>query len=171
MEFAIRRFERADAPAVAAMIARTFRVSNAPDYPPEEIEALCRRETPEYVAERASWTHFYVACAPDGEILGCGAIGPYRGREDESCLFSIFVRPECQGRGLGTRIMETLEADPFFLRARRVEIPASITGCGFYRKLGYDYKDGIDVPDEDGLYHLEKRREGAPRTGGDNAAV
>ena len=52
-----------------------------------------------------------------------------------------------------------MEEDEYFLRARRVEIPASITGCGFYRKLGYDYKDGVDTPDAEGLYRLEKRRD------------
>ena len=37
-----------------------------------------------------------------------------------------------------------------------MEIPASITACEFYRKLGYDYKDGIRQLDKDNLYRLEK---------------
>ena len=89
-------------------------------------------------------------------IVGCGAIGPYWGKEDESSLFTIFVLPEYQGQGIGRKIIETLEQDEFFLRAKRVEIPASITACEFYRKMGYDYKNGIAVVDEEGLYRLEK---------------
>lgn len=157
MSIIIRRLEEADAPAVAALIGRTIQISNANDYSAQDIEALVRMFTPEHVLERASWTHFYVACA-DGAIVGCGAIGPYWGKEDESSLFTIFVDPDWQGKGLGRRIVEALEGDEYFLRARRVEIPASITGCGFYRKLGYDYKDGVDTPDAEGLYRLEKRR-------------
>jgi len=44
------------------------------------------------------------------------------------------------------------------LRAKRIEIPASITACEFYKKMGYGYKDGIVKLDEEGLYQLEKFR-------------
>lgn len=159
MHTEIRRFTEADAPAVAALIGRTVQISNANDYSPQDIEALVRMHTPQYVCQRASWTHFYVAVADDGAIVGCGAIGPYWDKADESSLFSIFVDPDWQGQGLGRRIVEALERDAYFLRARRVEVPASITACGFYRRLGYDYKDGVDTPDDERLFRLEKRRE------------
>ena len=55
--------------------------------------------------------------------------------------------------------METLEKDEYFLRAKRIEIPSSITGCQFYRKFGYDYKNGIAELDEENLYRLEKFRD------------
>ena len=113
--------------------------------------------SPDGVIERAGWTHFYVICDND-IIIGCGAIGPYWGKEDESSLFNIFVLPEYQGKGVGRKIIETLEQDEFFLRAKRIEIPASITACDFYRKLGYTYKNGIDVVDEEHLFRLEKFR-------------
>ena len=158
MNIAIRRFDEADAPALAEMIGRTIRISNAKDYSPETVEALVNVHTPEFLVRRAGWTHFYVACAEDGAIVGCGAIGPYWDSEAESSLFTIFVDPDWQGWGVGRRIIGALEADEYFLRAGRVEIPASITGCGFYRRLGYDYKNGIDVPDEEGLFRLEKYR-------------
>ena len=92
-------------------------------------------------------------------IIGCGAIGPYWGREDESSLFTIFVLPEYQGKGIGRAIIDTLEKDEFFLRAKRIEIPASITGVPFYLKMGYNYKNGITEPDEEHLIRLEKRRD------------
>jgi hypothetical protein len=44
------------------------------------------------------------------------------------------------------------------LRAKRIEVPASITACDFYKKLGYTYKNGIDVIDEQQVFHLEKFR-------------
>ena len=158
MAWTIRKFREEDAAEVSDLIVTTLRVSNSRDYSPEYIEKDVAAFTPEKVVERADWTHFYVFC--DGErIAGCGAIGPYWGRTDESSLFNIFVSPEYQDRGLGRTIIETLERDEYFLRARRVEIPASITGCGFYRKLGYDYKNGIDTVDEEQLYRLEKFRE------------
>ena len=161
----IRRFVEADAQAVSALIIHTMRASNAKDYPADMLEELIQHQRPEDVLARAGWTHFYVA-EEGGAIVGCGAIGPWRGSEAESGLFSIFVLPEWQGRGVGRRVVEALERDEFALRARRIEIPASITGLGFYRKLGYDYKDGRAELDEERLYRLEKRLNGAARNDG-----
>ena len=153
----IRRFENTDAAEVSALIQKTLRITNSRDYPEDYIERDVQLFTPEYVILRAGWTHFYVACT-DGVIAGCGAIGPYWDREDESSLFNIFVLPEYQGRGIGRAIVDTLEQDEYFLRARRVEIPASITACDFYRKLGYEHKNGVDKVDDELLYRLEKYR-------------
>lgn len=52
--------------------------------------------------------------------------------------------------------MKKLESDEYFLRADRIEIPASITALSFYQKMGYDFKNGVDYIDEEGLYRLEK---------------
>ena len=152
-----RRIETADAAEVSELIAKTLRITNSKDYSQEYIEKDVAQFTPEKVMERACWTHFYVFCDGD-RIVGCGAIGPYWGSETESSLFNIFVLPEYQGKGIGRRIIETLEADEYALRAKRIEIPASITACTFYRKMGYDYKNGIDTVDAEQLYRLEKRR-------------
>ena len=156
----VRRFRDADARAVSDLVTRTMRISNTKDYPAEEMEQLAARHTPEDILKKASWTHFYVVEDEDGRIAGCGAIGPYWGKEDESCLFTVFVSPERQGQGVGRAVVEALEKDEFFLRAKRIEVPASITGVGFYRKLGYDYKGGRAEPDGEKLYRLEKVRQG-----------
>lgn len=153
----MRPFKESDAEAVSELIRKTISISNKRDYPEDLMDQLIATETPEHVLERASWTHFYVA-ELEGTIIGCGAIGPYWGKEDESSLFTIFVLPEHQGKGVGRLIINTLEKDEFFQRAKRVEIPASITGVPFYLKMGYNYKDGITDPDEEHLIRLEKIR-------------
>ena len=154
----IRRLREQDAQAVSELIITTIRISNTRDYPAEMMEELVKTQTAEHVLQRASWTHFYVA-EENGTVIGCGAIGPYWGKEDESSLFSIFVHPEHQGKGIGKAIVRTLEQDEFALRAKRIEIPASITGLPFYLKLGYGFKDGKEEVDEEQLYRLEKFRE------------
>ena len=156
-EYIVRRFEIKDAEEVSALVRKTLQVTNIKDYSKESINELVKIHTSEHILERASWTHFYVVC-DENIIIGCCAIGPYWGKEDESSLFTIFVLPEYQGKGVGRQIIETLEQDEYFLRAKRVEIPASITACEFYKKMGYTYKNGIDVVDEEQLYRLEKFR-------------
>lgn len=153
----VRRFEKTDAEEVSALIVATLRETNIKDYSAEYIENDVNVLQSNNILERASWMHFYVVC-DDEKIVGCGAIGPYWGKENESSLFTIFVLPEYQGKGIGRTIIETLEQDEYFLRADRVEIPASITGTPFYRKMGYDYKNGVTTPDEEGLIRLEKHR-------------
>jgi len=156
-QFHVRRFEESDAEEVSALIRKTLKITNSRDYSEEYIEKEVALFSADYVIGRASWTNFYLVC--DGKtIVGTGAIGPYWGKEDESSLFTIFVLPEYQGKGIGRKIIETLEKDEFFFRAKRIEIPASITACQFYRKMGYNYKNGIDVVDEEQLYRLEKFR-------------
>ena len=151
----IRRIEPEDAEKVSALIAKTLREVNIKDYSSEYIEKIVQELQPKDILERAKWTHFYVVCDED-RIVGCGAIGPYWGKVDESSFFTIFVLPEYQEHGIGRKIIETLEKDDFFLRANRIEIPASITAAPFYSKMGYTYKNGISVPDEEGLLRLEK---------------
>ena len=153
----IRRFREDDAEAVSALVIKTLRISNVKDYTPELMEEGVKNMQPANILERAGWTHFYVV-EDESRIIGCGAIGPYWGKTDESSLFTIFVLPEYQGRGVGRLIIETLEQDEFFLRAKRIEIPSSITAVDFYRRLGYDYKNGIAEVDDEHVYRLEKFR-------------
>ena len=153
----VRRFLPKDSKEVSDLIIKTLREVSIKDYSAEYIENLIQRMQPENILKRAEHTHFYVVCAED-RIVGCGAIGPFWGKTDESSFFTVFVLPDHQGRGIGRKIIETLEKDEYYLRAKRIEIPASITAVPFYIKMGYTYKNGIDVPDGEGLLRLEKFR-------------
>ena len=153
----IRRFQPEDAAETAQMIARTLLISNSKDYSREYIERITASHSAEIISERAKDGHMYIAC--DGSrIIGCGAIAGYWGSITESILLTIFVLPEYQGHGVGKQIIQTLEQDEFFLRAKRIEIPASVTAVEFYKKMGYNYKNGIAEMDDEQLYRLEKYR-------------
>ena len=96
-----------------------------------------------------------VFCIND-EIVGVGSISSFWGSLTESILLTIFVLPELHGNGIGKFIIQNLEQDELFLRANRIEIPASITAIEFYKKQGYDYKNGVKKLDDEGHYRLEK---------------
>ena len=154
----LRRFQKGDEVAVSDVICTTLSISNRTDYPPAFIEENIRSHSPEIIAARVEEAHFYVAT--DGEtIIGCGGITGYWGSTEESYLISIFVLPNHQGKGVGRKIVETLEADEYFRRAWRTEVGSSLTAVHFYEKMGYAFKDGITVPDEYGVVRLEKQKE------------
>ena len=139
---------------VSDLIVRTTQICFADYYPQSVINKVCESLNYEGVKRRASWTHFYVIKEQE-KIVACGAIGPYWDSKTESSLFSIFVAPEYQGKGYGRKIMETLENDEYFLRAKRIEIPAGLVAIPFYKKMGYEYKNG-EMIFEDGHFALEK---------------
>lgn len=157
MNVKARRFKEADAEEVRNIIVRNFLEINSKDYGIEAMQRLADVYDVNKVKQVAGYAHMYVFEA-DERIVGTGSISSYWGSETESILLTIFVLPEYHGRGIGTEIIETLEQDELFLRANRIEIPASITATEFYRKFGYDYKNGVKELDEEHHYRLEKFR-------------
>lgn len=153
----IRRFIDEDADETAQVIAKTLKISNSRDYSSENIKANINSHSPDALKERAKLAHMYVVCDNE-KVVACGAISSYWGSKTESILLTIFVLPDYQNKGVGRKIIKMLESDEFFKRAQRIEIPASITACEFYKKMGYTYKNGVKTLGEDGCIRLEKYR-------------
>ena len=151
----IRRFIDNDARYISELIGRNFIEVNSKDYPLEEMIEKSKEFSPEKVRHRAANGHMYVVCEGN-MVVGTGTISDFWGSKTESVLLTIFVLPEYHGKGIGRKIIETLEKDEFFIRAKRVEVCASITACEFYKKCGYEYKDGLKKLDEEGHYRMEK---------------
>lgn len=153
----IRRFREQDAHEVVSLIHRNFIEVNAADYGLEKMKLAAKMYDEEKLRKVASYAHMYVFCQED-RILAVGAISSYWGSEKESILLTIFVLPEYHQQGIGRLIMQTLRQDPLYLRAERIEIPASITAVPFYQKFGFAYKDGVQEMDGEGHFRLEKFR-------------
>ena len=155
----IRKFHEGEEAVVSEVIRTTLAISNRRDYSPEFIEENIKSHSPKVIRARARDSHFYVAVY-DNKIIGCGGITGYWGSVEESYLLSVFILPEYQGKGVGRSIIEKLESDEYFRRAWRTEVGSSLTAVQFYRKMGYEYKDGVTTPDQYGVVRLEKRRTG-----------
>lgn len=151
----IRRFCPDDAEAVVRISALATQITSGRVYSAEFVEEMVRKQTREYFLARGEQMHFYVACEQD-TVIGCAAIGRYHKNPAESCLYSVFVLPAQQRRGVGRALIKTIERDPWFTGAPRVVIPASINALHFYQELGYRFAPGGDQLDEEQLYCLEK---------------
>lgn len=150
-----RRFQKEDAEEVRKLIVRNFLEVNSKDYGMKAMQKLADNYEVDKVLQIASYAHMYVFELGD-KIVGVGAISSFWGSETESILLTIFVLPEFHKCGIGTAIIQTLEQDELYIRANRIEIPASVTATEFYRKFGYDYKNGIKELDNEHHYRLEK---------------
>lgn len=150
----IRRFVENDAEELSEIIQRNLMEINIRDYPFDSMQKAANVFTKEKVLSLGKLTHTYTVTL-NNKVLGCGSIAPYLAKLDESMLLTIFVHPEYHNQGIGRKIIETLEKDDYFTRAKRIEIPSSITACKFYMKFGYNYKNG-EILDSDGHYILEK---------------
>lgn len=153
----IRKFEEKDAKEVSDLIRKTLVITSSKDYSKTYIENLSKSQSPEVLIDFAKDNNFYLG-EERRKIIACGGIGSYKEREDEACLYKIFIDPDYQKLGYGKEMMQVLEKDPYYQRAKRIEVPASITALNFYLKLGYNFKDGGDKLDENLLYGLEKFR-------------
>ena len=154
-EVTARRYQEQDVEAIVSLIRRNFLEVNVKDYGEKAMKALAENHDVNWFKGVASYANVYVFCIGD-EIIGVGAISSFWGSETESILLTIFVQPELHGKGVGRQIIRTLESDDLFTRASRIEIPASITATEFYRKFGYDFKNGVKELDDEGHYRLEK---------------
>lgn len=157
IEIEVSRYIESDAEEIVNLIVRNFREVNSKDYGAAAMEALAATHDVKWFKKLAESANVYVFKA-GAKIVGVGSIASFWGSATESILLTIFVLPELHRQGIGSCIIDTLEADELFLRAERIEIPASITAVEFYRKKGYEYKNGVRELDGEGHYRLEKFR-------------
>lgn len=162
----VRRYVDGDETAICEIVKKAVLSENIKDYPKIAIDHLVESHNADLIKRRAKAFHVYVLTDED-KIIGVGMIGPYWDSLTESSFFTIFLDPQYKGTGLGRKIIETLEADEYFTRAERVEIPASITAVEFYRHFGYGFKKEKlgHIVDGEGIYRMEK----FPKLSNDNS--
>ncbi len=156
-EIIVKHYQEENAEEIINLIIRNLREVNVKDYGEKSIAEQAAIYNVDWLKSRAGYAHEYVFWY-ENTIVGIGGISSFWGSLTESILLNIFVLPEFHGQGIGSYIVDTLERDELFLRAERIEIPASITAVEFYRKKGYDYKNGVKELDEEQQYRLEKFR-------------
>ena len=162
----VRRYVDGDEKEICEIVKKAVLSENIKDYPKTAIDHLVESHNADLIKRRAKAFHVYVLTDED-KIIGVGMIGPYWDSLTESSFFTIFLDPQYKGKGLGRKIIETLEADEYFARAERVEIPASITAVEFYRHFGYGFKKEKlgHIVDGEGIYRMEK----FPKLSNDNS--
>ncbi|MDR7378956.1 ribosomal protein S18 acetylase RimI-like enzyme [Rhodoferax ferrireducens] len=99
--FSIRRYQDSDWPAIWALLHATFQTGDTYAYAPDSSEA----------AIHTAWVELpmatYVACAPDGQLLGTYVLKqnqPGLGAHVSNCGY--VVAPAAQGQGVASAMCE-----------------------------------------------------------------
>jgi GNAT superfamily N-acetyltransferase len=151
------RFQGFQAGVVSNIIQRNLVEVNSRDYPEDIIRSLVEYFGPENILKNAQSQYTLVAIQ-DGEVVGTASLANFGSAESPSYYaVAVFVLPELHGQGIGTQLIEAVESKAWALEAEKITVRASITAKGFYKKLGYQFRDG-EVLDDHQNYVMEKKR-------------
>ena len=126
---ALREFCDSDAVAIHVLIQRTIDACYSGVYPPRAVDFFKRFHSLEAVRNRASAG---VVVVFDGD-RGVVATGARDGHE----ISGVFVASEMQGHGLGSLVMDELEAGALAAGEPSVRVDVSLPSRGFYERRGY----------------------------------
>lgn len=122
-------------------------------YPPGAVQFFLDLHSEARIEEAVSSEEIYLA-AVQGNIIGTGSI-----RKNEICR--LFILPEYQGKGYGSRLMDLLEAK-IFEKYTKVHVDASFPAESMYLKRGYQMISYEKIETENGdflCYHtMEKEK-------------
>jgi GNAT superfamily N-acetyltransferase len=138
----IRPAAEPDLRAVALLIDRAVRISNAPEYDIHERLAVLADYTLPALKRRLDRAEIFLVAEVPGLDKGpLGALSASQGghpfRERTLLIDTMFVDPSMQGMGLGGALLDDAAA-----RARRLDhvamtVAASLTAVPFYAHMGF----------------------------------
>ncbi|MEL6493519.1 MAG: GNAT family N-acetyltransferase [Cyanobacteria bacterium J06623_7] len=168
--FSIRPYKREDSDAVKQLCCESLRILGANVYSPRQIEALVSRYSTELHDGQTELINnifaFIETIAPldtdkpnivvahlEERIIGYASIIVGSGWfTNDSLLAELFVHPEYTRRGIGTKLLQTLEANVTD-NSQVIKIGATLIGESFYQANGYrmverhsSFFNGVRIP-------------------------
>ena len=164
ISYSIRLATEDDIPGLHALIEASVRGLQAGDYTPAQMEGALGtvlgvdtqliRDRTYFVAESIGGSTGLIACGgwSKRKTLFGADRGP--GREpdllnpstDAAKVRASFVHPDFARRGLGSRILATVEEAARQAGFRQFEMGSTLTGVPLYRLKGYVEMERIEVP-------------------------
>lgn len=132
----IRRYQESDWPALWPILHTTFKAGDTYAFSPESTEAEIHQAWVELPAAT------YVACAPDGQVVGTYFIKANQtGLGSHVCNCGYVVAPEAQGQGIASAMCEhsQLEAVGMGFRAMQFNLVVSTNerAVRLWQQLGF----------------------------------
>ena len=138
------QLKRAECPErVAEIVEKTIRAVYPHYYPSGAVQFFLNLHNKQKIREALTREAIYFAVV-QGKLVGTGSV-----RGNEICR--LFILPEYQAKGYGSRLMDLLE-DIVFRQYQTVHIDASFPAERMYLKRGYQIKTYEIIKTEDGDY-------------------
>jgi putative acetyltransferase len=126
----VRRATADDAAAIALVHAAAIRGLASTHYEPAQISAWSADKQPDrYRRALAAGERMFVATV-NGSVIGFAAC-----QDDE--VRAVYVDPRYIRRGIGTRLLATVEDEALARGARVLRLEASLNAVAFYSLRGY----------------------------------
>lgn len=157
-DITIKEYEEKEIEEISNMIIEDVLEVDSKDYGIEAANNLIEKyyEKEKLTEEFKSRTKVYVAKINEKIVGTAGIDKSWYSDDGEYWILSVFVRKENHKQGIGTRLIKKVEEYAKEIKAKRLVIPATITGCEFYKKMGYEYVNGKKELTEENMYMMEK---------------
>ncbi len=125
----IRRVRFGEINRLSTLIRHTLLVSNSPHYDLQAVKNLSRQYSVRNVRDMALRREMFVHVR-DNRITGTVSL-------KNDTLFSFFVDPDSQRKGIGSRLLDFAEKEAVINGKKVLKVGASITAKGFYLAKGF----------------------------------
>jgi putative acetyltransferase len=136
MTFAVRRATQGDCEAIWTVHVRAIREVCSGSYPADRIAAWAQLLSPDSYG-RALGEHFFIVAEDAGAILAFGQLDQSKGEVE-----AVYVRPDCQGQGVGAAILSQLEEAARDAGLKRLQLSSTLNAVPFYERSGYAREGG-----------------------------
>ena len=138
-QFQIRKIEKADDSAIAAVIRSVLSEHNVPKVGTAFADPQLDFMSNAYNQPRAA----YFLAVSNQKIVGGAGIAPLEGEAEELCeLQKMYFLPEARGRGLGSAMMRTcleFAKSAGFRKCYLETMPYMTAAQALYKKSGFHY--------------------------------
>jgi predicted GNAT family N-acyltransferase len=101
--------------------------------------------------------HLAITGSSGNRVLAYGRLG--QNSLDEFQIYQMVVVPECQGQGLGKRILQALTEEAIERGASRLILNARVTKVKFYQKFNFESVGEVFASSMTGVPHIKMQKE------------
>ncbi len=127
----IRKYREEDCASTISLFRRTVRTVNRKDYDEEQVVAWAPDKIDPNSWNGSLQSNYAVVAEEDGVLLGFGDM------DDCGYLDRLFVSADCQREGVGSAILEELEAYAAQIGVLKITTEASVSARPFFESKGY----------------------------------
>lgn len=154
----IKEYTEEYAKEMSEIIITSMYEINIKDHGKEIIDKISKHFTEEEIKKNFPNRAKCLVAIESNKVVGTASIDKLRGDVSGTkyMIQTVFVKMKNHRQGIGKMLIKEIEKYAESIGAKQLVILASIYGCEFYRKLGYDYLDGKKELNEEKEYTLVK---------------